>query len=213
MDFQSFVENLKRELRFDLPGEDAQMLMSPLGRKRHSLASQLFPNPKLSAVLIAIYPKEDAVHTLLMVRNTYNGHHSGQVSFPGGKVEKEDNSLEMTALREFEEEMGVSTSNLEIAGKLSPLIVPPSGFIIHPYIGIFDSDLSLKPDETEVASVLKTPLDTLFSNEFKTNELVEASGSKIKLKAPSYIVDGKVVWGATAMIISEFEVLCKRFYF
>ncbi|MGB0403531.1 MAG: NUDIX hydrolase [Salibacteraceae bacterium] len=213
MDFQIFIENLKRELNSELPGEDAQMLMSPLGRKRHSQASKLFPNPKLSAVLIAIYPKEDVIHTLLMVRNTYKGHHSGQVSFPGGKVEETDESLEQTALREFQEEMGVPTNNLEIAGKLSPLIVPPSGFIIHPYVGVFNADLSLKPDKIEVASVIKTSLDTLFNNETKSIQLVHSSSVGIKLKAPSYIVDGNVVWGATAMILSELEVLCKRFHF
>lgn len=213
MEFDVFVEKIRFELKKELPGEKAQMLMSPLSRGTQKQAIKLIPNPTPSAILILFYPINNIPHTILMVRNSYDGPHSGQVSFPGGKVEDSDLNLAQTALREFEEEMGVLTNEVEILGELSSLIIPPSGFRVSPYIGVLGNSISTNPDKLEVASTIETSIENLFHSNNKSHKEVYSSAKNVKLKAPAYIIDGKVIWGATAMILSELESICKRFDF
>lgn len=209
MDIVSWIDSLKVSLEEGLPGEDAQMQMSPLGRQKHSEAMRLFPDPTPSAVLILLYPQEKTIGTLFMVRNSYDGHHSGQVSYPGGKVEDQDLNLADTAIREFEEEIGINLDELKMLGKLSPLLVPPSGFIIHPYVGFLNRNFVAKPDPSEVAQIFETTLQNLFDEKNKEVKLVTSPSQGFKLKAPSYVIQGHTIWGATAMITSELEYLCK----
>jgi len=213
MEFNEFVENVRRELNNELPGEEAQLLMSPLNRATQKQALKLIPNPTPSAILILLYPLNNIPHTILMVRNSYNGHHSGQVSFPGGKVEASDQNLSQTALREFEEEMGVNTEKVEIIGELSSLIIPPSGFKVSPFIGVARSSIYPKPDKIEVAETIESSIKYLFDAGNKSVQIVHSSAANTKLKAPAYLINGNVIWGATAMILSELESLCKRFNF
>ncbi|MBD79335.1 MAG: coenzyme A pyrophosphatase [Crocinitomicaceae bacterium] len=213
MNFQSFIDQVRLELSSELPGEDAQMLMSPLGRATQREAIKQIPNPTPSAILILIYPVNNVPHTLLMVRNSYDGHHSGQVSFPGGKVEPSDKNLAETALREFEEEIGVGTSSVEVLGELSSLIIPPSGFQVFPYVGFLDQPIVPQPDPTEVAGIVETSITNLFDSRNKRVEMVNSSVKGFKLKAPCYVIDNNIIWGATAMILSEFESIYKRFEF
>ena len=213
MEFTEFVKNVRLEFKKELPGEKAQMLMSPLSRATQKQAIKLIPNPTPSAILILFYPINNIPHTILMVRNSYDGHHSGQVSFPGGKVEGSDKNLTHTALREFEEEMGVDTKKVEILGELSSLIIPPSGFRVSPFVGMLHETIYPKPDKTEVAETIESSLKYLFDSNNKSLQTVQSSAKNIKLKAPAYIINGNVIWGATAMILSELESVCKRFDF
>ncbi len=210
MEFGSFVDRLKSSYEEGLPGEEVQMKMSPLGRGRSTDALKNHPNPKESAVLIAMYPDNGQAHTVLMVRHSYPGAHSAQVSFPGGKKEREDRNLEHTALREFEEETGFSTQGVEVLGPMSNLFIPPSGFLVTPYLGIIREKPLFEPDPGEVARLLFPSVQHLMKEETKAQKTVRTSGN-FRLKTPCYLVDDEIVWGATAMMIREFESLCKRF--
>jgi 8-oxo-dGTP pyrophosphatase MutT (NUDIX family) len=210
--FEDFSEFLRSISPDQLPGWEGQMLMSPMGRGQ--LSDQMLDklNPKSSAVLVLLYPDEGRVRTVLMLRNTYDGHHSGQVSFPGGKKEKEDLDLRQTALREFEEETGVLKDEIEVVGRLSNLFIPPSGFLVEPHIGITHNKPVFAPDPVEVERLLTPSLDILFSESVIEERTVLASSQNIRIKAPCYVLDEYVIWGATAMMVSELKELSKRFF-
>jgi 8-oxo-dGTP pyrophosphatase MutT (NUDIX family) len=125
INFSSFISSLKHQFELDLPGEQAQYKMAPLGRPPKELAVYFAKKVKQSAVLILLYPDDGEIKTVLMERNSYNGVHSKQISFPGGKTEPEDSSFAVTALREFEEEVGVARSEITIVGELTELFIPP----------------------------------------------------------------------------------------
>lgn len=208
MSFDKFVTGLEAKLKDPLPGVDAQMKMSPMGKSIHLKAQSALTTVKQSAVLVFLFEQQGTPQVLLMERTTYNGAHSGQISFPGGKKEDSDKNLKQTALREFSEEMGIN-SGIEVVGKLSNLIIPPTGFEVEPYVAITHNSVQPKPDNYEVANVLKVPLFNLFSDSVKSIQSVTASGSGLKIKAPCYFYKNKVIWGATAMMLSELESLCK----
>ncbi len=148
-----------------------------------------------------------------MERNTYNGHHSGQISFPGGRKEDYDMDLKVTALREFYEEMGVKLTSQDVIGEMSELYIPPSNFYVKPYLAYSDASLEFVPEEKEVSALLPIPLNQLLDPSAKTIEKVLISKSNIYINAPLYKINGKTIWGATAMMISELEFLLKRIDF
>ena len=203
-----FLNALQNGL-LSLPGEEAQYRMAPSLRKQRLLHNWPIKDARQSAVLILLYPDlagPDRWKTVLMKRNEYPGAHSGQISFPGGRYEEEDDNYRMTALRETEEEIGVSQQEIQVIGKLSEMYVPASHFMIHPFVGCLSRVPEFIPDPTEVAGLLEIPLRKLFDEETKSEtEILLKSGNK--LMAPYYDVHGEVVWGATAMIISELEVI------
>src|SRR5690606_7847625 len=119
-----------------LPGEAAHLKMSPSLRVRTSeVAKQPGFNPKQSAVIILLYPENDIWYNVLIKRPEYKGTHSGQIAFPGGRFEENDVTFDITALRECEEEIGVSRELITVLGKLTEIYIPPSNFMVHPYIG------------------------------------------------------------------------------
>jgi 8-oxo-dGTP pyrophosphatase MutT (NUDIX family) len=136
-----------------------------------------------------------------MKRNTYPGVHSGQISFPGGQKEDVDGDLIATALREADEELGINQLDVEVLGALTEVYIPPSNFLVEPIVGLQNERPSFKADATEVHSILEVPFSAFLKSEnFKTSK-VEARG--YTLEVPSYHVHNEVVWGATAMMISE----------
>ncbi len=205
-----FIESLKNELKKPLPGPTAHRVMAPLSRVVDQDFSEIKKTAKHSAVLVLLYPQNNSWYIVLMERNTYNGAHSGQISFPGGRVEKEDVTLEDTALREFEEEMGVAIPRENIVGQLSELYIPPSNFYVQPYLAFSLSRPEFIPQKKEVKNVVTMPLDRLLKKTSKSVQKVTVSGSGFKLNAPAYSIDNLVIWGATAMMLSELEFLIKR---
>ncbi len=198
-----------REALLDLPGEEAQFRMAPALRKAGVDLPRNAINARQSAILILLYPRQDHWHTVLMERGVYDGVHSGQISFPGGKQEPGDPDLRFTALRETEEEIGVPAAGVELLGGLSPLYVPASHSNIHPFVGYLKSEPNFIPDQLEVASLLPISLSHLFDDSRKSEADITVRGGLI-LRAPYYSVMEKVVWGATAMIISELEAVIKK---
>jgi 8-oxo-dGTP pyrophosphatase MutT (NUDIX family) len=158
---------------------------------------------RIGGVLIALYPDNGQIRTVLMKRPDYKGTHSGQVSFPGGKQELHDPDITATALREAREEVGMPVEQVKILGKLSELYIPASNFLVHPVVGVLDSAPELVPDAHEVERILLPELAHFFKEDIIKETSITVSHG-LTLRAPYYDVDGQVVWGATAMILSEF---------
>lgn len=186
-----------------LPGEAAQLLMAPTFRG--SITNQ--DHPVEAAVLILLYPSQGETKLVFMKRNEYEGPHSGQVSFPGGAWEAADGSLEQTAIRECREEIGVQES-IEILGALTPLHIPVSNFLVSPFVGWMEHTPVFFPDRSEVQYLIEVPLRELLDPALRDSET--RYHHKRPVKAPFYRVGSDKIWGATAMMLSEFLELAAR---
>jgi 8-oxo-dGTP pyrophosphatase MutT (NUDIX family) len=158
-----------------------------------------------SAVCILLYPKADGWYIPLIVRPEYDGTHSGQVAFPGGKVEETDADVVATALREMSEEIGVTLSEVEVLGRLTPLFVFASNFMVHPIVAVTDQTPAFVPDPREVARILEVPVKDLLDESLRSEKEINVRGFRVQ--APFFDFQGQTVWGATAMMLSEFAVL------
>jgi 8-oxo-dGTP pyrophosphatase MutT (NUDIX family) len=196
------LDILRQRIGGQLPGMNAHERMMPATRKTIYRDITIPENAKKSAILILLYPGEDGLHFPLIERTEYPGVHSKQISFPGGAWEPADPDYIATALRETEEEIGVNRHQIEVIGLLSSLYIPPSNFWVQPVVGYVDRKPDFVADPSEVAAVFPAPLRDLVSGNLNgESEIHHSSG--IRLKVPSYTIDGRVVWGATAMMISE----------
>ncbi len=197
---------LSQRLNEPLPGFDAQIRMASKLRINASNFKFDTSKARIGAILIALYPDNGIVKTVLMKRPDYDGTHSGQVSFPGGKMEEEDGGVVEAALREAEEEVGIKIGDVNVIGQLTELYIPPSNFLVHPVVGILDSIPDLVPDQHEVEHILQPELDYLFREDIIDEKDILLNNG-IKLRTPYIEVDGHTVWGATAMIISELKAV------
>lgn len=193
-----------------LPGMNAQMEMMPKvpGIDRFDLSKRGKSTP--GGVLILIYPHKGELYLPLMLRPDYGGAHSGQVSFPGGKVENGDRDLVHTALRESNEELGIPDERVEILGNLTELFIIASNFTVFPVIGYLDFRPDFIPDPREVVEVIETPISLLLNK-----DTVKQRGFKVRqgftINAPYFDINDHHVWGATAMILSEFLEIFKKY--
>jgi len=209
-DFEQFITSLENALSKPLPGQKAQFKMAPYDRVLKVIAKALIGKQKKeSAVLCLFYPKDGEPHFVLILRNTYKGIHSGQVSFPGGKVDESDTSLEATAIRETNEEVGVKEEHIQILGKLSEVYIPPSGFQVHPFVGYSKSSLEFDADPNEVSKIIEAPLSVLMDEANVGRKKIMVGGTKLKVNYPYFDIQGETVWGATAMMLSELKEIIK----
>lgn len=207
-----FVRELRLEISYGIPGFDAQKRMSP--SIREDLLGNTKPNEKTrqSAVLILIFPLNGKLSTIFIKRPTYEGPHSGQVSFPGGKFDEVDETLIETALRETHEEIGIDTDQINIIGPITPLYIPVSNMMVTPVIGFIESLPALNPNVQEVEYTITVSIDELINPKNKSVKIISAHGKQIT--APYYNVSNETIWGATAMILSEFlEIICRIRFF
>ncbi len=192
------AENIKKALSQSLPGSTSHRRMLPVNRELVA-ASDDQSRLKHSSVLLLLYPENDELNVCLIKRPAHMKHHAGQIALPGGRIEKGETALE-TALRETHEEIGVLPEQIEILGTLSELYVQVSRFQIHPFVGW----LSKKPEfvlcENEVEKTISFPLKNM-KYIFEEVELETILGT---LKVPCFQFEGEIIWGATAMILSEF---------
>lgn len=164
-------------------------------------------NPNKAGVLAVFYPNEnDETFLALILRKTYRGVHSNQVGFPGGRVEESDRNLKHTALRETEEEIGIPQSQMKVIKKLSRLYIPPSNFWVYPYVGITYKTPVFVPQESEVEEILEVDIDDFMSENSLISERLSTSYAR-EIDVPAFKLRGKIVWGATAMILSELKDL------
>ena len=165
-------------------------------------------DPMQSAVLICLYPHENSIYTVLMLRPSEQGAHSDQVSFPGGRFEEADQTLEATALRETREELGIKSASLEIMGKLTPVFIPVSNYLVHPFVAASLHRPQFSLNRFEVKQIIEEEVGTLL------NEAIKGRGAFVsalrwKIEAPYYEVQQHKIWGATAMILSELETIIR----
>jgi 8-oxo-dGTP pyrophosphatase MutT (NUDIX family) len=191
----ALVPYLREALRRPLPGPEAQARMGRTPRDFPAL-----PYDHHAGVLVLLYPVEEAPHVVLTLRSSNLTRHRGQVSFPGGVAETGE-ALEWTALREAHEEVGVVPEEVEVLGKLSPLLMPHTGFVLHPLVGAAHRRPDLRPREAEVARVLEVPLRALADPGHLGRE-PRVFQERI-FQVPYFDVAGEKVWGATAMVLAE----------
>jgi len=193
-----------------LPGINAHILMAPAGRQP-TLSPDYYitKNPRKSAVMILVYPRNEEATLVLTKRHAYEGVHSAQVSFPGGKAEPEDKNLEYTALRETFEEVGITSENINVVMRFSDLYIPPSNFLVSPFLGILNEEPVFHPADYEVAEIVELPLRMLLDDTVLQNASLETSYAPLA-KVPAFNINGHIVWGATAMILSEFKEVLKK---
>lgn len=205
----SFYDFLKNHSKNNLPGREAQMKMSPMPLDPDFvLPRQESDTAHPSSVLIALYPDEnDVLHVILTVR-TESIRHAGQISFPGGRQE-DDESLEETALRETEEEIGVQPDQIKIAGTITPLYLHRTDNQITPFVGFLEEKPELVPNPAEVKEIFTTSIDSLISNKNYIKEEWELSYATFEV--PYWDIHKVPLWGATAMMMSELLELYKEF--
>ena len=207
--FQDFINYVPKIEKEKLLAEDAHAKMAPLERISFlKEENYIDKNPRHAAVLMLFYPKNNVTHLALIVRNTYPGVHSSQIGFPGGKVEETDLNLEETALRETHEEVGVHPEKVKIIKPFSKIYIPPSNFLVSPFMGISHHELSFIPDFDEVKRVLEFPLTNFLDDNSITKVTMSTSYAK-DIEMPAFMVDKYIVWGATAMMMSELKETIK----
>lgn len=192
-----------------LPGAQAQVKMSPPFRQTYTISEAKIRGAKESAVLILLYEKQGEVHLVFTERKVYKGAHSGQISFPGGKKDAVDISLEYTALRETHEEVGILASKIEVVSAISHLYIPVSNFLVFPFVGVLNEAPVFVKEEKEVERIIEIPLKMLLNSENEINKKIKIPEKNIQFNTPAYQVKDIEIWGATAMILSEFLEILK----
>ncbi len=203
-----FVKYLSEALNGELPGINAHCRLFPEGRELLPPINEA-EKMKHSAILFLIFPENEKFYTCLIKRPASMRYHPGQLAFPGGKVEKGDLSPQMAAIRETEEEVGVGPGSYLIIGKLSDLYIPVSNFIIHPYLAWADRKPDFFANYSEVEDIVLFPLHDFMENEHI--EQTQMTTSFGMTNVPYYSCYSEKVWGATAMILSEFFEITKRY--
>jgi 8-oxo-dGTP pyrophosphatase MutT (NUDIX family) len=204
----SFTVLLKKEIEKGLPGTEVQWALASSDRMVKNFPRIPKPDSAVAAVLILLYPDNGNLHTVFIQRPEYNGVHGGQISFPGGKREPEDDDLISTALREAAEETGIVREDVEIVGILTPLFIPVSNIVVTPVVGWTESTPHFTPDKNEVVFIIEASLDSFLDYSIIRTSPFEIRGEKINIKYFDY--NGHVIWGATAMILHELLTIIKR---
>lgn len=184
---------------------EAQQRMSPIQR---GWEKRDIP-PKQAAVLILLYPEvDDRLNVVLTLRNKGLRGHSGQVSFPGGKQDADDGSFTITALRETCEEIGICDDNIIVMGEISQFYIPPTHYDVYPTVARYDLIPEFNPNPDEVEEVFSFALEDMLHPQFKRTEHRTIQGYDVDV--PYYDMKGHKVWGATAIMLSEFEERLRR---
>ena len=211
MDFDAFLGLCPKIKNIPLPAEASHLKMVPPYRKELLNFQKVnFEKAKKAGVLALFYPGDDKrAKFVLMRRKAYKGVHSAQVSFPGGKVEKQDDSIKATALRETYEEVGVPIYDIEILCGFSEIYIPPSNFYVYPFLALTKNRPLFKPQESEVELLIEVDLEAFLHHKvLKTSKVSTSYG--IETEVSAFFLNGHVVWGATAMMLSEIKDVLKQ---
>lgn len=211
MNFNDFLESISKIKNIPLPGEQSQFKMAPPSRQKLvSKQSLVVKNAKKAGVLALFYPdRAQKTKFVLILRKTYKGVHSAQVAFPGGKLEDQDTTLQDTAVRETYEEVGVPINHIEVLQTLTHVYIPPSNFYVQPFVGITKNTPKFIKQDDEVEALIEVDLKYFLDDNRVTTHAVKTSYS-VDIKTPAFKLNNHVVWGATAMMLSEIKDLLKQ---
>jgi 8-oxo-dGTP pyrophosphatase MutT (NUDIX family) len=210
MDALHFLEHLSTTLKQGLPGEDAHALLMPKDRPLSSAAKQQAANYRESAVGLVLHSTITSIECILIQRTDYEGAHGGQISFPGGKRDLTDPTLEYTARRECFEEISLPMSSGELIHPMTEVFIPVSNFLVQPYIFYVDELPSLIRNEREVEEIISFDIFSLLNESLMDRKSIRL-GNGITIKdMPYFDIHGQVVWGATAMILAELRMILQR---
>jgi len=204
-DFEELVPKIKKS---SLPGIDSQFKLAPSIRKKLGKDININErNPNIAAVLSLLFPDAmGEMQMVFMLRKTYKGVHSNQIGFPGGKVEVDDNNLEATALRETYEEIGVSSTEITVLKELTDVYIPPSNFLVKPFLGVLKRRPEYILEEKEVERLIEIPLKSILSDKYIASQVITTSYAN-EIEVPIFKFNEEVIWGATAMMLSEIKDL------
>lgn len=204
----SFIQKIQTRLAAPLPGIPAQLKMAHVTRSKYVAPP---PHARQAGVMATLFPKNNEWHVVLIQRNPNDrDQHGGQISFPGGKAEPEDGTMLKTALRETEEEVGIAQDKVKVLGSLSQLYIPVSNFQVHPFVGYLDHQPDYIIQEAEVSKVIETPLSHFHDPATKNITDIRINQHLSLKNVPYYDVEGKILWGATAMMMSELITLIEE---
>lgn len=201
MKTEKIAQALRNRLENELPGWQAQCQMAT---RVHREARVKPPDvTRKAGVMLLLYPDAGQLWMPLIKRTTYRGVHSDQMALPGGKIDPEDQDITETALRETREEIGVSVARDQVLGILSDLYIPPSNIMVTPVVAMISHKPSYQPEPSEVADTFDISLEDLQNQEHRS-ELEVARFNDTPLEAPAFVIRERIIWGATAMMLSEF---------
>jgi 8-oxo-dGTP pyrophosphatase MutT (NUDIX family) len=199
-------EIIRRKLQnTSLPGLQSHLKLAPAQR-----ISEIAGYPangivaKKSAVMILLFEENEQMKVIFIRRSIYVGLHAGQIAFPGGRYEESDGNVQITALREIEEEIGIHRGEIEVLGQLTDIYVPPSNFLISIFVGFLSKKPHYNPDKREVAEIIEIPLADFFLDNIIHEKNFQIPSTSHTVNAPFYKVGSIELWGASAMVMTEF---------
>ncbi len=202
------IEQLRTLLNTDPPGYEAQNLLALGDRIPPSPKELADLNARHAGVMVLLFQDQSTWHTVLIKRPSYPGVHSDQIAFPGGKREDSDLNLQETAIRETREEVGLLPDRINHLGALSQLYIPPSNFLVHPFVGLIVGPRRWIPEVEEVAEVIEMPLSVIMGAQNVGYHPVKTRYGNMKV--PAYQYNGHIIWGATGMMLAELSVALER---
>lgn len=210
MNFKLILANTSKIIKLPILGREAHLRMVPNFRQKNILDTKKFyDKAKRAAVMLLIFPDSKGEANLLLIhRTSYPGVHSNQIGCPGGKQEPGDKDLLDTALRETEEEVGVGADKITVLRALTEVYIPPSNFLMFPYLGIINTPTQFIPEPKEVQKIIPVGLKHLLNDDLFYLETLNTSYAK-NIEVPAFKLNGYAVWGATAMVLHELKCLLK----